>query len=213
MAMKVTGEVVSQIMELKTANPGVTRKEEIKTGFNDIKDYSKYLQGKYSYMNSGSISMQGVPITVSVSAAFLRKCKDDPERAAYLEENLSAIPECIKRSVNFFKNMGGMVMTFESITFDDNGNIAMVSGSTNDPDGKIAKENAKRKAAEERAARKKSEDRRAKEKEETEGRKGNSDTGFSFSVIGTDINEISSQLMEKWTEGIICGTAGVDLKA
>ena len=44
-------------------------------------DYSKYLQGKYSYMNSGTTSMQGVPTTVSVSGAFLKKCMNDPEKA------------------------------------------------------------------------------------------------------------------------------------
>lgn len=39
-------------------------------------------------MNAGTISMQGVPTTVSVSSAFLKKCMNDPERAKYLEENL-----------------------------------------------------------------------------------------------------------------------------
>ena len=35
---------------------------------------------------------------------------------------------------------------------DENGNITMMGGCTNDPDGKIAKENAERKAEEERKA-------------------------------------------------------------
>ena len=42
--------VTSQTMDLKTSTPGVTRKEEIKTGFKNTNDYSKYLQEKYSYM-------------------------------------------------------------------------------------------------------------------------------------------------------------------
>ena len=110
--------------------------------------------------------MQGVPVTVSVSEAFLIKCKDDPEKAAFLEENLSAIPECMKRSVAFTSMMpGNPVMTFASISFDDNGNITMISGCTNDPDGKIAEENAKRRAAEERASKKKSDERRKDKKE------------------------------------------------
>lgn len=37
----------------------------------NVNDYSKYLQGKYSYMNTGTVSMQGIPTTVSVSSAFL----------------------------------------------------------------------------------------------------------------------------------------------
>ena len=40
--------ITSQIMDLKTSTPGVTRKEEIKTGFKNTNDYSKYLQEKYS---------------------------------------------------------------------------------------------------------------------------------------------------------------------
>ncbi len=39
--------------------------------------------------------MQGVPKTVSVSGAFLKKCMNDPEKAAYLEENLAVIPDCV----------------------------------------------------------------------------------------------------------------------
>ena len=161
MAMEING-VTSQIMDLKTSTPGVTRKEEIKTGFKDVADYTKYLQGKYDYMNSGKTSMQGVPVTVSVSPAFLEKCKGDPEKAAFLEENLAAIPDCIKMGVNYFRNLG-LVMTYESVMIDDNGNITMMGGCTNDPDGKIAKENAERKAEEERKERAKAEKRHAEE--------------------------------------------------
>ena len=85
------GNVTTSTVELKTSKPGVTKTEQIKTGYSNVNDYSKYLQGKYSYMNSGTTSMQGVPTTVSVSSAFLKKCMDDPEKAKYLEENLAAI--------------------------------------------------------------------------------------------------------------------------
>lgn len=60
-------------MEMKTSTSGVTRTEQIKTGYKNVNDYSKYLQGKYSYMNTGTSSMQGVPTTVSVSSAFLKR--------------------------------------------------------------------------------------------------------------------------------------------
>lgn len=33
--------------------------------------------------------MQGIPTTISVSSAFLKKCMNDPEKAKYLEENLA----------------------------------------------------------------------------------------------------------------------------
>lgn len=225
MAMEING-VTSQIMDLKTSTPGVTRKEEIKTGFKDVADYTKYLQGKYDYMNSGKTSMQGVPVTVSVSPAFLEKCKGDPEKAAFLEENLAAIPDCIKMGVNYFRNLG-LVMTYESVMIDDNGNITMIGGCTNDPDGKIAKENAERKAEEERKERAKAEKRRAEEMaeekraekrraERKEAIEGTESRETTISLIGTDIREMTNQLIRNMNfgaEGDGDSVVSFDLKA
>lgn len=225
MAMEING-VTSQIMDLKTSTPGVTRKEEIKTGFKDVSDYTKYLQGKYDYMNSGKTSMQGVPVTVSVSPAFLEKCKGDPEKAAFLEENLAAIPDCIKMGVNYFRNLG-LVMTYESVMIDDNGNITMMCGCTNDPDGKIAKENAERKAEEERKGRAKAEKRRAEERaeekraekrraERKEAIEGTESREQTISLIGTDIREMTNQLIRNMNfgaEGDGGSVVSFDLKA
>ena len=196
--------VISQIMELKTATPGVTRKEEIKTGFKNINDYSKYLQEKYSYMNSGTTSMQGVPVTVSVSGAFLKKCMDNPEKAAFLEENLSAIPNCIKRSVEYTKTMpGNPVMTYCNVLFDDNGNITMMSGCTNDPDGKIARENAQRKAeerrvAEEKAAKKRAEREKAEDKlAEKRAEKTIASKEYTVTFTGSSVESITQIMTER----------------
>ena len=140
------GNVTTSTVELKTSRPGVTKTEQIKTGYSNVNDYSKYLQGKYHYMNTGTTSMQGVPTTVSVSSAFLQKCMNDPEKAKYLEENLAAIPDCAKSAVN------GCLGTLTNLSYmiDANGNISVAISGTNDPDGKIAKENAERKAKENR---------------------------------------------------------------
>lgn len=148
--------VTTSTVELKTSTAGVTKTEQIKTGYSNVNDYSKYLQGKYSYMNTGKISMQGVPTTVSVSSAFLQKCMNDPEKAKYLEENLAAIPDCVKSLNNYVKMApGSPVVTYATYKIDENGNISIMSGGTNDPDGKIAKENAERKAQEKKPLRKK----------------------------------------------------------
>ena len=163
MAMEISSGVTSQIMELKTSSHGVTRKEEIKTGFKNVDDYSKYLQEKYSYMNTGKTTMQGVPTTVVVSEAFLRKCKDDPEKAAFLEENLAAIPNCAKMAVN---SCFGTLTNLQYMC-DANGNLSVVISGTNDPDGKIVRENAKKKAEEEKAAKAKVE-KKYTEKTKTE---------------------------------------------
>ena len=97
-------------------------------------------------MNIGLTSMQGIPTTVSVSSAFLQKCMNDPEKAKYLEENLAAIPDCTKDTINGCLG----TVTNQSYMIDANGNIIETASCTNDPDGKIAKENAERKAKENR---------------------------------------------------------------
>ena len=158
------GNVTTSTVELKTSRPGVTKTEQIKTGYSNVNDYSKYLQGKYHYMNIGLTSMQGIPTTVSVSSAFLQKCMNDPEKAKYLEENLAAIPDCTKDTINGCLG----TVTNQSYMIDANGNIIETVSGTNDPDGKIAKENAERKAKENREKEKKVKEKRAAKKAEEE---------------------------------------------
>mgnify|MGYP000113883339 CR=1 FL=1 len=111
-------------------------------------------------MNIGLTSMQGIPTTVSVSSAFLQKCMNDPEKAKYLEENLAAIPDCTKDTINGCLG----TVTNQSYMIDANGNIIETASCTNDPDGKIAKENAERKAKENREKEEKVKEKRAAKK-------------------------------------------------
>lgn len=91
------GNVTTSTVELKTSRPGVTKTEQIKTGYSNVNDYSKYLQGKYHYMNTGTTSMQGVPTTVSVSSAFLQKCMNDPEKSKVSGGKLSSHSRLCKK--------------------------------------------------------------------------------------------------------------------
>lgn len=196
------GNVTTSTVELKTPTGG-TKTEQIKTGYSNVNDYSKYLQGKYSYMNTGTTSMQGVPTTVSVSSAFLKKCMNDPEKAKYLEENLAAIPDSVKSLCNSVKMApGSPVVTYATYKIDDNGNISMMSGSTNDPDGKIARENAERKAKEKKAAEEKAAERRKEKKAEEEKaaerraeRKERMEGTFTVSATGTDIKSVTQNII------------------
>ncbi|MDE5777591.1 MAG: hypothetical protein K2I10_03655 [Lachnospiraceae bacterium] len=196
--------VITSTVEMKTSTPGVTKTEQIKTGYKNVNDYSQYLQEKYRYMNTGTTSMQGVPTTVSVSSAFLKKCMNDAEKAKYLEENLAAIPDCVKSLCNSVKMApGSPVVTYATYKIDDNGNISMMSGSTNDPDGKIAKENAERKAKEKKAQEEKAAKRRAKEEKAAERRaekkaagKARTEMGeYTVSATGTDIKAVTQKVI------------------
>ena len=194
--------VKTSTVKLKTSTPGVTRTEQIKTGYSNVNDYSKYLQGKYSYMNTGTTSMEGVPTTVSVSSAFLKKCMNDPEKAKYLEENLAAIPDCAAYAVSHAQG----TLTSLSYEIDANGNITIISSGTNDPDGKIAKENAERKAKEKKAqeekAAKRREEKKAEEEKAAEWRaerkalmEGGEAGTFTVSAVGTDAKNVTQSLM------------------
>ena len=169
---------------------------------NYVNDYSKYLQGKYSYMNSGTISMQGVPTTVSVSGTFLKKCMTDPEKAKYLEENLAALPDCASYAVSHAQG----TLTSISYEIDANGNITGISSGTNDPDGKVARENAQRREKEKKAAEEKAAGRRREKKVEEEKtaerraeRKERMDKltegTFTVSATGTDVKSITQNIV------------------
>ncbi len=192
------GNVTTSTVELKTSKSGVTKTEQIKTGYSNVNDYSKYLQGKYSYMNSGTTSMQGVPTTVSVSSAFLKKCMDDPEKAKYLEENLAAIPDCAKNAVAGCRG----TLTNLSYSVDANGNISVAISGTSDPDGKIAKENAERRAKEKKEQEEKAAKRREEKKAEEEKaaerraeRKERMEGTFTVSATGTDVKSVTQNIV------------------
>ena len=191
------GNVTTSTVELKTSTGG-TKTEQIKTGYSNVNDYSKYLQGKYSYMNTGTTSMQGVPTTVSVSGAFLKKCMNDPEKAKYLEENLAALPDCAKSAVAGCRG----TLTNLSYSVDANGNISVAISGTSDPDGKIAKENAERRAKEKKAAEEKAAERRKEKKAEEEKaaerraeRKERMEGTFTVSATGTDIKSVTQNII------------------
>lgn len=214
-------DIVTTEVNIKTSTPGVTRREQIKTGYSNVNDYSRYLQEKYDYMNTGRTSMEGIPTTVSVSGAFLQKCMNDPEKAKYLEENLAAIPDCAKIAVR------GCLGTLTSLSyqFDANGNITIIGSGSSDPDGKIAKENAERKAKENRQKEQKlKEKRRAKKEEEKRleakraEKKAAEEAGmkkgeYTISATGTDIKAVTQKIQTaSW--GISAPkVAGFDTKA
>ncbi len=219
------GNIITSTVELKTSTPGKTRTEQIKTGFSNVNDYSSYLQDKYSYMNTGTTSMEGVPTTVSVSGAFLKKCMNDPEKAKYLEENLAAIPDCVKSLNNHVKMApGSPVVTYANYRIDENGNISIMSGSTNDPDGKIARENAARKAKEQKAKKQRLEKKRAEKKEQEERlakiraeKKAEKENLQSreITVVGNDVRDMTKKLTEAMAQpdtAAVPKTVGLDFK-
>ena len=196
------GNVTTSTVELKTSRPGVTKTEQI----------------KYHYMNIGLTSMRGIPTTVSVSSAFLQKCMNDPEKAKYLEENLAAIPDCTKDTINGCLG----TVTNQSYMIDANGNIIETASGTNDPDGKIAKENAERKAKEnrekeekikEKRAAKKAEEEKAAKKRAEKSAEGKETGDYTLSVTGTDVKSMTQSLVAESVSISAPDRSSFDIKA
>ena len=116
---------------------------------------------------------------------------------------------------------GNPVMTYCNVSFDENGNITMTSGCTNDPDGKIARENAQRKAQEKKAAEEKVAKRRAEKKEaeeklaEKRAEKAAESAGkFELTFTGSSVESITQIMTERMMSGntSVSMTSGLDLK-
>lgn len=175
-----------------------------KTEYQNVSEYSFYLQEKYKFLNRQT-SMHGVPVTVNVSEAFLKKCLNDPEKMKFLESNLAVIPDCVKSAVNFTKTMAGSpTMTYASYSIDANGNISCMSGCTNDPDGKIARENAKKRAEEKKSEEKKAarrrEEKKAREKKMEERmaeKRAMKENQYTVAVKGDNVESITLSLMDR----------------
>lgn len=217
MSMEISSGVTSQVMELKTPTPDVTRKDETKTVFKNVDDYSKHLQKKYDYINAGTVSIKGVPTSVSVSSGFLKRCMNNPEKSSMLEEKMKAIPKCNEIALSRCQG----TLTNINYKIDDNGNMTMIISGSSDPDGKIARENAKRKADEEKATKEKAEQKRLEKKAEQEriekrrAEKAEAEKKtdeFTISAVGTDVRSITAKLTEGLSSGGVSGTVGFDVK-
>ena len=148
---------------------------------------------------------------------------NDPEKSKYLEENLEAIPDCAKKTLT--SCLG--TVTNQTWSIDANGNITATVSGTSDSDGKIARENAERKAKEKKTAEEKAAERRAEKKtaEEKAAKKRAEKAQAEEQIAKTGANEISISAtgngVENVTKSIISamststgeGVTGFDVKA
>ena len=165
--------------------------ENTSTAKSSKSDYAQSLQKKFNYLNT-STTMNGIPTSVSVSPAFLEKCAQDPEKAAYLEENLAAIPDCVSSAK---ANCLGTVTNI-SYQIDSNGEITAIMSGTNDPDGKIARENAEKKVKEQQEAKKKQKKRISKQ----------------FSIKGKSVRRTTEKLIKKVDFSDAAKTSGASIR-
>lgn len=190
---------------MKTASGGIgsgakqTSSEVSDKSYASAADYAKELAKRFDYFGRQT-KIDGVPTTVSVSPAFLEKCRNDPEKQRYLESNLAAMKQGVEYCSRRTRLLpGNPVMTHASYSVDANGNITMSGGCTNDPDGKIVRENAEKRARKqkEEAARlvrlreKRQAERRANEKVKEKGRK------VEYRATGRNVTQLTDSLLRQ----------------
>lgn len=155
--------------------------------------YTKSLSEKYDYFNNKT-SVSGIPTTVKVSSAFIRQCSNDPEKAQKLEEHLNAIPKCVETAI---KGCLGTITNL-SYSIDSKGNMSVAISGSSDPDGKIARENAERKAKEKKASEEKIKAQRAKKAEEEElimKRFSEKNGERKISSSGTSVTDVTDDMI------------------
>ncbi len=190
---------------MKTPSGGIgsgvkhTSAEVSAKSYANAADYAKELAKRFDYFGRQT-KIDGVPTTVSVSPAFLEKCRKDPEKQRYLESNLAAMKQGVEYCSRRTRLLpGNPVMTHASYSVDANGNITMCGGCTNDPDGKIARENAEKRVRKqkEEAARlvrlreKRQAERRAKEKAWKKGRE------MEYRTTGRNVTQLTDSLLRQ----------------
>ena len=195
---------------------------EEKKPYSSALEYYDYLSKKFDYFGKTS-NLHGVPTTVTVSGAFLQKCVDDPEKAKWLEDSLTAYAECTKWFGSYAQSVSGrQTRVFQSLAVDANGNMSCVSRSTNDPDGKIAKENAKKKAKEKIEKKKKlilkklkklEQDERIDEQRDKVRAKREAAQTHEVRASGNDIRKMSRKMQKAMLRmSLLSVTAGLDVR-
>ena len=199
---------------LTSVSQGVSNRSGDRSGAVKLNaaDYAKSLSEKYDFFNNTTV-MGGTPVTMNVSPAYIEKCAANPEEANNLEKFLKSVSPCMKMmQANTAAMPGHPVMTYCRYEVDSNGNITMYSGCTNDPDGKIARDNVAKKIKERREAEKKEAERQEKKKELERVAEKTDDSLIEFEVTltGTSVSDLADQYVERTsstniTAGMVAG--------
>ena len=136
---------------------------------NKVSDYYSYLSKNYDCVKNGN---------VAISGSFLRQCANDPEKAKYLEENLSLYNELRDQGYENAKQnaqrLGARLVSYsESWSIDSTGNISMMTSTTVTTDNgtkswEELKEEREERLKEKKEEAKKAEKAKAQKEEEQE---------------------------------------------
>lgn len=186
-------------------NMGVSNSYQNSTGkaggYENVREYSNYLMGKYSCLKPGN------NVAVSVTSGLLRKAMSDEKTGQWLERELSKAPDYIKqaqqsasargwRLVSCFIEFGEEYTTMYTCTVTD------TPGTDEDIDKwleRIAENKEKQKRAEKKAAEEKLTEQRMEE----------------YTFKGTDLKSVTDSFIKKMSSlsTTMSPITGFDMKA
>lgn len=199
---------ISNINKYNSYTPAAktTATESDTKTYADTSDYLSELQKQYPFAG-GTSKIGNVSTSVSISSSLLRDCLNDPEKQAWLERNLAAIPDGVSKIAN---NPSGTLHQV-SISIDAQGNVSSTSYGTFSSDSnesfldrmlREAKE-----AAEEKAE--KLVEKRAEEKSAARPQP------YSFVAKADDVDSLLEQIQARMQNGFTGGglQSSIDLRA
>lgn len=175
------------------------------SGYRNVRDYSKYLMGKYSCLKLGN------NVAVSITQGLLRKAMGDEKTGQWLEKELSKTPDYIKSSQQS-ASVRGSRLVYAAIEFGEEYStmytctVTDTPGTDEDIDKwleRIKESKEKQKAAEKKAEKKTAEEKLIEQRME------------EYTFKGPDLKSVTDKFIQKMAvvSSVVDSVSGFDMKA
>lgn len=212
----------------------ITKQETAKSSKDNVQEYYEKLCKKFPQINfntsGGVLPSSSSKVTVNLSPDCLKKMANDPEFAKEVEWNLSG--EVAANSLLYsWAKRDGVELGGPTVKYDANGNresscggMRTANAGTGNNINKLQKKykeeeelwiKARKKREEKEKLEKKRAEKKAEEERLEKHRAEMEEISEKYTVpaVGTDIKNITSQLISSSSLGITSGTVGFDVKA
>ncbi len=174
-------------------------------GYKNVREYSKYLMGKYSCLKPGN------NVAVSVTPGMLRKAMTDEKTGKWLERELAKAPDYIKSAQQSASARGSKLLS-ASIEFGEEYTtmctltVTDTPGTDEDIDKwleRVEENREKQKAAEKRAEKRDAEEKLTEQKIE------------EYTFKGADLKSVTDSFIAKMSSVsfVMTAVSGFDMKA
>lgn len=171
--------------------------------YTNVREYNTYLTEKYECLTSRDYS-------VAINGSLMAKAASDEKTAEWLEYNLSLIPETVEKSRAMVEARGAKILSY-NITINGYDSMTAHVCTTTDPDGKIEKENAEKRAKEKKEAEEKQAQRRAEQKEKEEKiaeQRAERERLYHIRIEGKDVEDVTRKFVNNVTSSTLESSIG-----